>query len=140
MIGIVVVTHSQLGQALLDAAGFVLGQPVEQAKSVSVDLKESASKLRKDIGAAIKEVSAQQGVLVLTDMFGGTPSNLAYSFLEEGRVEVISGANLPLLIRADNLRRRKNPDLKDLAQELEEYGKKSICLASGMLKGKKTAG
>ncbi|MBU2489924.1 MAG: PTS fructose transporter subunit IIA [Proteobacteria bacterium] len=138
MIGIVVVTHRQLGEALLDAAKFILGKPVESALGVSVDLNESADKLRKEITQAIRKVSGDQGVLVLTDMFGGTPSNLAYSLLEEGRVEVITGVNLPILIRADSLRKKRS--LSELAVELEEYGKKSICLASGMLRGNKRTG
>ncbi len=75
------------------------------------------------------------GILILTDMFGGTPSNLSYSFLEEGRVEVISGVNLPILIKASET--RKDLPLDKLAQALEAYGKKSITLASGILKGNK---
>ncbi len=138
MTGIVVVTHRQLGEALLDAAKFILGKPVENALAVSVDLNECADKLRKDVAAAIRKVNCDRGVLVLTDMFGGTPSNLAYSLMEEGKVEVLTGANLPLLIRADSL--RKKLALPELARELEDYGKKSICLASGMLRGNKRTG
>ena len=74
-------------------------------------------------------------MLILTDMFGGTPSNLSYSFLEEGRVEVISGVNLPILIKAVSLRKEKG--LFELAEYLEGFGKKSISLASGILKGNK---
>ncbi len=72
---------------------------------------------------------------MLTDMFGGTPSNLSYSFLQEGRVEVISGVNLPILIKAVNT--RKDMELSTLAESLEDFGKKSISLASGILKGNK---
>jgi PTS system mannose-specific IIA component len=71
----------------------------------------------------------------MTDMFGGTPSNLSYSLLEEGRIEVISGVNLPILIRAVNYREKK--PLDELVQDLELFGKKSISLASGLLKGNK---
>ena len=74
-------------------------------------------------------------MLILTDMFGGTPSNLSYSFLEEGRLEVISGVNLPILIKAVNL--RKDQELSKLASKLEAFGKTSIKLASGILKGNK---
>ena len=77
----------------------------------------------------------QAGVLILTDMFGGTPSNLSYSFLEEGHVEVISGVNLPMLIKAVNS--REEMELSKLAVDLEAFGKKSISLASGILKGNK---
>ncbi len=76
-------------------------------------------------------------MIVLTDMFGGTPSNLSYSFLEEGKIEVLSGVNLPVLIKAINS--RKKMELGELAVTLEAYGKKSISLASGILKGHKRA-
>ncbi len=138
MIGIVLVTHAQLGDALLSAGEFVLGAPIESAQAVSINLKESATKLRDDIAKAIKNVNQNQGVLILTDMFGGTPSNLSYSFLEEGRVEVMSGVNLPVLLRAVKTRLKEGKDIRDVALEVEAYGKKSICLASGILKGNKT--
>lgn len=135
MIGIVIVTHSQLGAALIEAAEFVIGHRPEATVPVSINLNESADKLRGLIADAIKKVRQEKGVLVLTDMFGGTPSNLSYSFLEEGRIEVISGVNLPILIKAINSRPEKN--LADLATTLEAYGKRSITLASGILKGNK---
>jgi len=135
MIGIVIVTHSQLGDALIDAAEFIIGSKPEATQAVSIDLKENAEKLRGKIDAAIKKVRQSQGVLILTDMFGGTPSNLSYSFLEEGKIEVISGVNLPILIKATSARKEKT--LSDLAITLETFGKRSISLASGILKGNK---
>ena len=135
MIGIVIVTHSQLGDALIEAAGFILGNKPEATIAVSVDLKENAEKLRAKIASAVKKVRNPQGVLILTDMFGGTPSNLSYSFLEEGKIEVISGVNLPILIKAASARQDK--ELGDLAVTLEAYGKRSISLASAILKGNK---
>ena len=133
MIGIVIVTHSQLGEALIDAAEFILGGKPEATTAVSIDLKENAEKLRDKIDAAIKKVRQPEGVLILTDMFGGTPSNLSYSFLEEGKIEVISGVNLPILIKATSARKEK--ELAELAVALEAFGKRSISLASGILKG-----
>ena len=135
MIGIVIVTHSQLGDALIDAAEFILGTRPDTMVSVSIDLNENVDKLRKKIAEGIKKVDHHQGVLILTDMFGGTPSNLSYSFLEEGHVEVLSGVNLPILIRAANI--RDDEDLSSLVVSLEAFGKKSISLASGILKGNK---
>jgi len=135
MIGIVVVTHCQLGEALIDAAEFILGGKPEGMASVSIDINENADVLRKGIAEGIKSVDQKEGILILTDMFGGTPSNLSYSFLEEGQVEVISGVNLPILIKAADT--RKERDLGTLASTLEAYGKKSISLASGILKGNK---
>jgi PTS system mannose-specific IIA component len=102
---------------------------------VSIDLNENAEKLRKKISDGIKKVDRNEGVLVLTDMFGGTPSNLSYTFLEEGRVEVVSGVNLPMLVKALNTRGKQ--DLAHLAATVETFGKKSISMASGILKGNK---
>jgi len=135
MIGIVITTHCNLGDAFIDAAEFILGKRPEAMVSVSIDLNENAEILRKKIAEGIKKVDQKKGVLILTDMFGGTPSNLSYSFLEEGHVEVLSGVNLPILIRAANI--REDEDLSSLVVNLEAFGKKSISLASGILKGNK---
>lgn len=135
MIGIVIVTHSQLGDALIEAAEFIIGERPEALVSVSIDLNKSADTLRAKIAGGIKSVQSKDGVLILTDMFGGTPSNLSYSFLEEGLIEVISGVNLPILIQAANSRDKMSLD--KLAVKLEAFGKKSISLASGILKGNK---
>jgi PTS system mannose-specific IIA component len=135
MIGIVIVTHSQLGDALIGAAEFIIGSRPGSIESISIDLSENAEKLRGKIDRGIKKVMGQEGVIILTDMFGGTPSNLSYSFLEEGHIEVLSGVNLPILIQAVNM--RKKMELDQLAANLEAFGKKSISLASGILKGNK---
>ena len=135
MIGIVIVSHRQLGDALIDAAEFILGEKPPAVAAVSIDLNESVEKLRAKITDGMKAVDQKAGVLILTDMFGGTPSNLSYSFLEEGRIEVISGVNLPILIKAINT--RTEMDLSKLATSLEAYGKTTIRLASGILKGNK---
>lgn len=135
MIGILIVTHCQLGEALIEAAEFIIGSRPKGMLFVSIDINESADKLRKKVAEGVKAVDQGEGVLILTDMFGGTPSNLSYSFLEEGRIEVISGVNLPILIKAENL--RSGNELNKLAKSLEVFGKKSISLASGILKGNK---
>lgn len=135
MIGILIASHRQLGDALIDCAEFILGERPEALTSVSIDLKESAPDLRSKIEKGIRQVDQNQGVLILTDMFGGTPSNLSYSFLEEGQIEVISGVNLPILLKA--VGQRSSKDLPVLAQALEKFGKKSISMASGILKGNK---
>ena len=107
----------------------------ENLRAISIDINDAAEKLRDKIARGIKKVSSGSGVLILTDMFGGTPSNLSYSFLEEGRIEVLSGVNLPILVKA--LNSREKTALGDLATTLEAFGKKSISLASGILKGNK---
>jgi PTS system mannose-specific IIA component len=138
MIGIVVVTHSQLGEALIEAAEFIVGIRPEGVVSVSIDLNQNVDKLREKVVAGIKKAGREEGILILTDMFGGTPSNISYSFLEEGRVEVLSGVNLPILVQALNSRAKMG--LSELAASLETFGRKSITLASGILKGNKRSG
>jgi PTS system mannose-specific IIA component len=135
MIGILIVTHRQLGDALIDCTEFILGKRPDAIDAVSIDLSENAGDLRHKLENGIKKLKADSGVLILTDMFGGTPSNLSYSFLEEGRIEVISGVNLPMVIKAVNMRQEKN--LSELAEQLESFGKRSISMASGILKGNK---
>ncbi len=136
MVGIVIVTHGQLGDALLETAEVIFSSKPEAVVSVSLNLTEDVEKLRKKINTAIKSVDSNKGILILTDMFGGTPSNLSYSFLDEGRIEVISGVNLPVLLKAINIR-NKGMDLHLMAKTIETYGKKSISLASSILKGEK---
>ncbi|MCJ8502171.1 PTS sugar transporter subunit IIA [Desulfatitalea alkaliphila] len=135
MIGILIVSHRQLGDALIDCVEFILGEPPPALMAVSIDLRENAAALRAKIEKGIKQLNSGTGVLIMTDMFGGTPSNLSYAFLDEGHIEVISGVNLPMVIKAISL--RKNKGLTELAQSLENFGKKSISLASGILKGNK---
>ncbi len=136
MVGIVIVTHGQLGESLIETATVIFDERPEAVVSVSIDLSEDVNKLRNKIENAIKSVNENDGIIILTDMFGGTPSNLSYSFLEEGSIEVISGVNLPVLIKAANLRNR-DKSLSEMVKTIEEYGKKSISLASDILKGNK---
>jgi mannose PTS system EIIA component len=135
MIGIVIVTHGNLGDTLIETAELILHRPPEGIIAVSINLTEDADKLRGKIARGLKAVNRKKGILILTDMFGGTPSNLSYSFLEEGRVEVLSGVNLPILIKA--VESRDKMKLTELAQCIEAFGKRSISLASGILKGNK---
>jgi PTS system mannose-specific IIA component len=135
MIGIVIVTHARLGEALVEAAEFILGYRPQSTVAVSIDLTQKADDMHKKIAEGIKAVNQNDGLLILTDMFGGTPSNLSYSFLEEGQIEVLSGVNLPVLVHAVN--HREKMSLPELATNLEAFGKKSISLASGLLKGNK---
>lgn len=135
MIGLVIATHRDLAAALIDAATSILGQRPESISAVSIDLNESAEKLRQKIREGIKTVNQNRGVLILTDMFGGTPSNLSYSFLEEGKIDVISGVNLPLLIKAVST--RQDHPITELVTLLEAFGKESISAASTILKGNK---
>ena len=123
------------GWALPAGAADTLDRATPWARHVIDNSSAGADGVK--IADGIKQLKSDEGVLILTDMFGGTPSNLSYSFLEEGRIEVISGVNLPILIRASSA--RKNQSLVELAANLEAFGKKSISLASGILKGNKRA-
>ena len=135
MTGILTVTHGNFGKILTETVEFILDKKVDNVLSVSVVANEDPETLRKKIKQGINKVNSDKGVIVFTDMFGGTPSNLSYSFLEEGVVEVISGLNLPLLLKAVTIRDKSIP-LKDMTLALIEHGKKSISLASGILNGK----
>jgi PTS system mannose-specific IIA component len=135
MTGILVVTHANLASSLIETLELILGKEQKNLHPISIDIKEDPDSLRKKIKQGIAKVMTDNGVLIFTDMFGGTPSNLAYSFLEEGKVEVISGVNLPLLLKAVTARKKMN--METLTTYLVEHGKRSISLASGILKGTK---
>ena len=133
MTGILIVTHANLGASLIDTLEFILGAKQKKLEAISIDIKQDPESLRKKIKRGIKDVYCEKGVIIFTDMFGGTPSNLAYAFLEEGKVEVISGVNLPILLKA--VTSREKMEIKALTAALIEHGKKSISLASDILKG-----
>ncbi len=135
MTGILVVTHANLGSALIETLEFILGGEQKKLSPISIDIKQDPDNLRKKIKKGIAEVRTDKGVLILTDMFGGTPSNISYSFLEEGIVEVISGVNLPILLKA--VTSREKMEMAQLTASLVEHGKRSISLASDILKGTK---
>jgi len=136
MIGVVVVTHGQLAIELVNAAEMIVGD-LPQFTAVSIGWHEDVNDAREDIAQAIERVrSVDAGVLLLTDMFGGTPSNLGMTFLEKDRVEVITGVNLPMLIKLANL--PEQSDLLASAREMREHGRNAIWVASDLLRGEKT--
>lgn len=132
MIGIVIVSHGLLGQEILKTAEFIVGG-LDGCATVSIDGSKGPEAIRKIIGEAIRSVDRGSGVLVLTDMFGGTPSNISLAFLEPGRVEVLTGVNLPMLIKAIQLRDKSG--LAEAAQTIGEYSRKSITVAGELLGG-----
>ena len=134
MIGIVVVTHGQLATELVNAAETIVGD-LPQFTAVSIGWHEDTQDARSEIAAAIARVQRGQGVLILTDMFGGTPSNLAMSFLGTQDVEVITGVNLPMLIKLAGARGEEQ--LLALAREMREHGRNAIWVASDLLRGDK---
>ena len=134
MIGVVVVTHGQLATELLNAAETIVGD-LPRFAAVSIGWHEDTEDARGEIEQAIARVRHDDGVLILTDMFGGTPSNLAMTFLSD-RVEVITGVNLPMLIKLADAGQRA--DLLTAAREIREQGKAAIWVASDLLRGEKT--
>jgi PTS system mannose-specific IIA component len=131
MIGIVIVTHCNLAQELLKATEFIVGS-LKQTLAVSLNAQDQEKDLREKIAEAIEKVDSGDGVILLTDMFGGTPSNISLSFLAEGKVEVVTGVNLPMLIGMAS--RREGKSLNLTAQEIKAYGLRSIALAGEILK------
>jgi mannose PTS system EIIA component len=132
MIGIVVVTHGQLATELVNAAETIVGD-LPQFAAVSIGWHEDVQDARNDIAAAIARVKGPSGVLIATDMFGGTPSNLGITFLEEDVVEIVTGVNLPMLIKAASL--QGSARLTDVARSLREHGRDAIWVASDLLTG-----
>ena len=136
MVGVVIVTHGQVGLEMLRTAQEIVGR-IERAEAVTIEAAEKIERARTKIEAAIKRVNTGVGVLILTDMFGGTPSNLGLSFLDKGALEVVTGVNLPMLIKLPSL--REGTSLRELADRLSKYGQKNILVASEFL-AKKAAG
>jgi mannose PTS system EIIA component len=134
MIGVVVVTHGQLATELLNAAETIVGD-LPRFAAVSIGWHEDTEDARTEIQQAIARVEEGAGVLILTDMFGGTASNLAMSFLSQEKVEVITGVNLPMLIKLANL--PEQSDLLASAREMREHGRHAIWVASDLLRGEK---
>jgi mannose PTS system EIIA component len=132
MIGVVVVTHCHLSEELLAAARLVIGEELKHFEAVSIPPTETSEDVRKKIVAAIRKVDGGQGVLILTDMYGGTPSNISLSFLEEKKIEVITGVNLPMLLKLATY--ETDMDLETLAAFITDYGQRNINLASEVLK------
>ncbi len=132
MIGVVVVTHGQLATELVNAAETIVGD-LPHFAAVSIGWHEDVEDARAAIVAAIERVKQPGGVLLATDMFGGTPSNLGITFLREDAVEVVTGVNLPMLIKAANL--PDGPRLTDVARLLREHGRNAIWVASDLLTG-----
>jgi PTS system mannose-specific IIA component len=130
MIGLLIVTHCDLGKELLNAAEFIVGS-IEAVDTFSITQTVDSEKLRKTLEGKISALNKGSGVLILTDMFGGTPSNLSLSFLKEGKVEVLTGVNLPMIIAF--VQYRSNLTLKELAQKAQEAGKLGISVAGKLL-------
>ncbi len=130
MIGLVLVTHGRLAEEFISAMQHVVG-PQDQVKAVCIGPEDDMEMRRSEILNKVSEVDNGSGAIVLTDMFGGTPSNLAISIMDKAKVEIIAGINLPMLIKLASL--RKDKTLKEAVEGAQEAGKKYINVASKLL-------
>ncbi|MBV9215788.1 MAG: PTS sugar transporter subunit IIA [Acidobacteria bacterium] len=132
-IGGVIISHGQVANELLAAAETVVGD-LSHISSVSIGWHDDVEMAKNEIERAIEHVSSGNGVLLLTDMFGGTPTNIAAMFLKRGEVEIVTGVNLSMVIK---LATSKQASLSALAKEIEQEGKEAICLAGELLEPQK---
>lgn len=132
MIGIIIVTHGRLAEEFVAAAEHVVG-PLDQCAAICIGPDDDVEQRRDDIREAVEAVDSGKGVIILTDMFGGTPSNLAISLIEKGEVEVVAGINLPMMIKLAEA--RGQAALDDLAQMAAEAGRRYVAVASDVLDG-----
>ena len=144
-LGVVVVTHGQLAAELVNSAEMICGD-LPQFAAVSIGWHDDVDLAREEIGRAIQRVrdkvstpEAPGGVLVLTDMFGGTPSNISLSFLEKDKVEIVTGVNLPMIVKFAMVKQEAK-DVGTLAHVISEKGSKAIRVASDLLTAEKRAG
>ncbi len=133
MIGGIIVSHGRLAEELLNALTIILGE-APNIEAISIGWYNDVDDSKKKINQSMKKVDQKNGVIIFTDMFGGTPSNLSFSFLKDNQVEIITGVNLPMLIKFVSLQRSNN--LKEVARKVVEQGKKNIHLASALLSAK----
>ncbi|NIM59267.1 MAG: hypothetical protein GTO16_10045 [Candidatus Aminicenantes bacterium] len=133
MIGGVIVSHGKLAEEILNALTIIIGEAVN-IEAISIGWYDDVEESKKKINQSLKSVDQKNGVVIFTDMFGGTASNLSFSFLKNDQVEIITGVNLPMLIKFVSLQRSNN--LKEVVKKVVEQGKKNIHLASALLSSK----
>lgn len=130
MIGGVIVCHGRMAEELLNALTIILGE-APNIEAISIGWYDDVEDSKKKISQSLKRVDQKNGVILFTDMFGGTPSNLSFSFLKDGQVEVVTGVNLPMLIKFVSLQRSNS--LREVARKVVDQGKKNIHLVSALL-------
>ncbi len=133
MRGLLVVTHGKFAEELVHAATRIVGE-LEGVEAISIDWDDDVNRVREMIEEGIRKLDQDEGVLILTDMFGGTPTNIALSLMEPGRVEIVTGVNLPMLIKFTNLRSRL--ELHESAARIAEQGRSSIHVATEILENR----
>ncbi len=132
MIGIIVVTHGNIGCDMVSAVKNIIPEATHLT-GVAVESNDPPESIRSEIANAIRRVDADGGILILTDMFGGTPSNICLSFLQPSRIEVVSGINLPMLVKLANL--KEDADFDNTVRFIQQYGQRNIVIASHILSG-----
>jgi PTS system mannose-specific IIA component len=130
LVGVLVVTHGRLGHELVKAAGMIVEDTAHIA-SLSLGWHNSVEKSRAKIATAVGKVDQGKGVIILTDMFGGTPSNLSLPLLEKGKLEIITGVNLPMVVKLAN--QSGKDSFEELASRVKEQGQSQIAIASQLL-------
>ncbi len=131
MVGVLVVSHGHLARELVAAAEMIIGDEIAHIRAVSIGWHDDVNDARKEIEKHIGEVDSGAGILILTDMFGGTPSNIAFSFHEPGKVDILTGVNLPMILKIAN--QKESDGLDALARAVRDQGKSSISMASDFL-------
>jgi PTS system mannose-specific IIA component len=137
MVGAVIIAHAFIGHELIATAEYIVGK-IEGLTAVSIDSETNAFEARKTIATAIKEVDQGDGVLLLTDLFGGSPSNIGFSFLNHEKIEVVSGVNLPMILTFWN--KRENRNLEELAKLVQLSGIRNIIVARDLMEEKGASG
>lgn len=130
MVGALVVSHGHLAQEFVASAEMIVGE-ISHIQAVSIGWHDDVNDARREIEKRLAEVDSGGGVLILTDMFGGTPSNIAYSFHDPGKVDIVTGVNLPMIIRIAG--QKEGDTLETLAKAVRDQGKSSIAMGSEFL-------
>lgn len=138
MIEIIVIAHFGLAEKFVEVAEKIARRKPANLQAISVDPGNEIKEINQKISKAIKKAEGEDGILILTDMFGGTPCNMSLAFLKEGAVEVLTGLNLPMLIEVLDAK-HNGKTLAQLAQDLQSLGQKNICMASEILHNKPTS-
>jgi len=131
MVGLIIITHCQIAEELVKAASMIVGE-IPACIPIGISAEEKLETIAERLEQALTAVEDGDGILILTDLFGGTPSNVSLSFLQEKKVEVVSGVNLPMILKLSLGRQGK--DLKEVAREARDSGRKNISVASEIMK------
>jgi len=133
MIGGIIVCHGKMGEELLNALTIILGE-APNIEAISIGWYDDVEDSKRKISQSLKRVDQRNGAVIFTDMFGGTPSNISFSFLKTNQVEIVTGVNLPMLVKFVSLQRSNS--LRDVAKKVVEQGRKNIHLVSALLAAK----